>query len=440
MILKTRAIRCNKAELCRIPATTLDPEPFIFIPLTNTRCAKAELSIKEGDQVYVGETIGLRHGAFFDQPILSTVSGIYQGLEKHGYRNGKVIDYLKIQNDKKDTLDPSIHERTDEDIAKLTKDQITDIVKAKALVGLGGSSFPTYVKFQTKNPIKYILINGIECEPFLTSDHRFMVEHADEILGGIKIMQQAFACEDARICFKGVYTELVDFWNDYLAKNPVKGVSISLMDNYYPQGWETAMIKKAVGVDVPSGHLPSEYGVINFNVATAAGVYFAVKKDLPVLDREVSVYGEGIKHPSNYVVRIGTPFKTLIEKSGGYVDEKNDDKILIVGGPMMGGTIPNDDCVVSPTVTSLLIQKQYRGAEEPCIHCGSCVYSCPVGLEPVTIMRAMRPDWPFKVSEKYVKSLNVMKCMECGLCTYSCTSKIPLLAIIREAKLIARKK
>jgi electron transport complex protein RnfC len=139
-------------------------------------------------------------------------------------------------------------------------------------VGLGGSSFPTYVKFQTKNPIKYILINGIECEPFLTSDHRFMVEHADEILGGIKIMQQAFACEDARICFKGVYSELVDFWNDYLAKNPVKGVSISLMDNYYPQGWETAMIKKAVGVDVPSGHLPSEFGVINFNVATAASL------------------------------------------------------------------------------------------------------------------------------------------------------------------------
>jgi electron transport complex protein RnfC len=439
MILKTRAIRCNKSELCVIPVTPLDAPKFVFIPVTNTRCAKVDVNIKEGDKVYLGETIGLRHGPFFDQPILSTVSGVYLGTEKHGYRNGKVIDYLKIENDGKDEKDPSVHERTDEEIAKLTKDQITEIVKNKALVGLGGSSFPTYVKFQTKNPIKYILINGIECEPFLTSDHRFMVEHTDDIIAGIKILQQAFGTKDARICFKGKYQELVDYFSQYLASHACEGITISLMDNYYPQGWETAMIKKAVGIDVPSGHLPSEYGVINFNVATAAGVYYAVKKDLPVLDRYVSVYGEGIVKPSNFVVRIGTPFASLIEKAGGYKDTGKE-KIFIVGGPMMGSTIPSDDCVVSPTVSSLLIVDKFRGVEQPCIRCGSCVYSCPVGLEPVTIMRAMRPNWPFKVDEKYVKALNPMKCMECGLCTYSCTSKIPLLEIIREAKLIARKK
>jgi electron transport complex protein RnfC len=136
---------------------------------------------------------------------------------------------------------------------------------------------------------------------------------------------------------------------------------------------------------------------------------------------------------------LAPPFASLIEKAGGYKDTGKE-KIFIVGGPMMGSTIPNDDCVVSPTVSSLLIVDKFRGVEQPCIRCGSCVYSCPVGLEPVTIMRAMRPNWPFKVDEKYVKALNPMKCMECGLCTYSCTSKIPLLEIIREAKLIARKK
>lgn len=345
MILKTRAIPDNKDELAELPVTPLKTPEFIYLPLTNGRCQKAETTLKEGDHVYFGQTVGLRHGPFFDQPILSTVSGIYQGLEKHGYRTGATIDYLKIANDGKNEKDPSLAERSEEEIAKLTKDEITQIVKDKALVGLGGSSFPTYVKFQTKNPIQYILINGIECEPFLTSDERFMLTHSEEILGGIKIIEQAFNCHDARLCFKAKHQKLVEFYTRFVAEHPNDGLSISLMDNYYPQGWETAMIKKAVGIDVPSGHLPSEFGVINFNVATAAGVYLAVKKNLPVYEREVSVYGEGIMTPVNLIARIGTPFGALIAAAGGYNPEVKK-PIFIVGGPMMGSTIPNDDCVV----------------------------------------------------------------------------------------------
>lgn len=432
MILKTTAIHDNKNELAQLATSKLlDPE-FVFIPLTNFRCAAATISIKENDKVYLGQQIGMRKGPFFDQPFFSTVSGTYLGLEKHGYRNGKVVDYLKIKNDHKDTKDPSIKDRSDEEIAKLDQAALVEIAKDKALVGLGGSSFPSYVKLNTKNQIKTILINGIECEPMLTSDQRFMKENAPAIIEGIKIMMSALKCNDARIAIKIKHPDVIAYYEGLLEKE--KGIKVAVVKDFYPQGWEIAMIKSVLDIDVPNGHLPSEYGVMDFNVATAASLYEAVKHNMPVIDRYVSVYGDGIVKPSNYIVRVGTPLKTLVEKSGGYTSE-GENKVLVLGGPMMGSSIPSDDCITSPTVTSLLVLNLKYEQMEPCIRCSSCVLSCPEGLKPVTIMNLMRMKHP---SAKLVNKLEPMKCMECGLCTYSCTSKIPLLYYIRQAKALVR--
>lgn len=434
MILKTTAIHDNKNELALLPSQLVMEPEFVFVPLTNTRCQEATILIKENDKVFVGEKIGMRKGAFFEQPFFSTVSGTYLGLEKHGYRNGRKIDYLKIQNDKKDTLDPTIKDRSDDEISKLNLAQVADIAKDKALVGLGGSSFPSYIKLNTKNPIKTILINGAECEPYLTSDQRFMMENAEDIIKGIKILQQVYNCQDARIGVKEKHVDVIEHLNKVLSDMHETSIKVAPLKDFYPQGWEVSMIKSITGIVVENGHLPSEYGIMDFNVATIASLYNAVKHNLPVLARYVSVYGEGIKKPSNFVVRVGTPLEELVKLAGGYT-EKGENKVLVVGGPMMGSSIPNDDCITSPTVTSLLVINLKMEKMEPCIRCSSCILSCPEGLEPVKIMNLMRMKKP---NAQWVNKLNPMKCVECGLCTYSCTSKIPLLMYIRDAKKLVR--
>ena len=177
MIQKTVKIKDTKHLVGALPTIKyLDPE-YVYIATNNARCPNAEVFIKEGDHVNTYQVIGIRHAAFFDQPIHATCSGTFVGLEKHYHRNGKLTDFIKIKNDHKDTYDPSIKERSPEEIAKLTKDEMTEIIKNCALVGLGGSSFPTYVKFQTNKPINLMLINGIECEPYITADHRIMLEY-----------------------------------------------------------------------------------------------------------------------------------------------------------------------------------------------------------------------------------------------------------------------
>ena len=177
MISKTTHIKDTKNLVGSLPAVRYTEPKFLYIAMANARCPKADLYIKEGDHVNSCQVIGMRHGPFFEQPIHATCSGTFVGMEKHYHRNGKLTDFIKIENDFKDTLDPSVKQRTPEEIAALTKEDMTEILKNCALVGLGGSSFPTYIKFQTDKKIDQILINGIECEPYITADHRLMLEY-----------------------------------------------------------------------------------------------------------------------------------------------------------------------------------------------------------------------------------------------------------------------
>jgi len=432
MIAKTKHIKDTKNLVGVLPAIRYVDAKYLFIATTNARCNSYELFIKEGDHVDCCEKIGVRHGPFFDQPIHSSCSGTFVGLEKHYHRNGKLIDFIKIENDFKDTFDKSVKQRSSAEIAKLTKEEMTNIIKECALVGLGGSSFPTYIKFQTDKPIDTILINGIECEPYITADHRLMLEFPYRVMDGIKYVMQAFNCKHAKICIKAKYKDIRDVYEQVLKAYPNSGIELCLLPNYYPQGWEVEMIKNATGIKLNPGELPTNRGIINFNVSTIVGVYKAIKYNMPVIKRFITVTGDGVKSPKNFRVRVGTSIKELIPLCDGYKNEDHD-KVFILGGPMMGASVPSDDCIVSKTVTSIIVLDKVTYKEEPCIRCGSCVLSCPAHLEPVQIMNAVK-----SLDKERIKALNPLRCIECGLCTYSCTSKIQVTDYVRRAKMLAK--
>ena len=432
MIEKIVHIKDTKNLIGQLPTIRYTEPKYLYLAMANARCPKAELFIKEGDHVNSCQVIGMRHGPFFDQPIHATCSGTFLGLEKHYHRNGKLTDFIKLENDFKDTLDSSVFVRTPEEIAALTKDDMVQILKDCALVGLGGSSFPTYIKFQTDKKIDLILINGIECEPYITADHRLMLEYPYRIMEAIKFAMQAFNCKHAKICIKKKYKDIKEVYNQVLKEYKDSGIELCLVGNYYPQGWEVEMIKNATGIQLNPGELPSNRGIINFNVSTMVGLYKAIKYNMPVIKRDITVTGDGINYPKNFRVRVGTSIKDLIPICGGY---KNPDKekVFILGGPMMGASVPSDDCIITKTVTSIIVLDKVDAKEEPCIRCGSCVLSCPVHLEPMQIMNAVKV-----LDKERIKLLNPLKCIECGLCAYTCTSKIQVTDYVRKAKMIAK--
>lgn len=432
MISKTTVIHDTKNLVGSIPTIQYKRPQFLYIAVANARCPKADIYIKPGDHVNSCQVIGVRHGPFFDQPIHATCSGTFIGFEKHYHRNGKLTDFIKIENDFKDTLDSSLKKRTDEEINALTKEEMTEIIKETANVGLGGSSFPTYIKFQTDKPINLILINGIECEPYISADHRIMLEYPYRIIYGIRYIMKAFGCKKALICIKSKYKTIRDTYKQVLKEFQGEGIDICCVGNYYPQGWEVEMIKSATGIKLKPGELPSNRGILNFNVSTVVGIYKAIKYNMPVIKRNITITGDGIKYPKNFRVRVGTSIKELIPFCGGYKDPEVP-KVFILGGPMMGASVPSDDCIITKTVTSIIILNKTEYKEEPCVRCGSCVLSCPVKLEPVQIMNAVK-----SMDKDRMKKLNPQRCIECGICTYSCTSKINVTDYIRRAKLLTK--
>ena len=432
MIARATVIHDTKKVLGAQPTLHVDVPDFLFQATDNARCGSAEIFVKEGDHVYMGQLIGMRDGRFFKQPIHASCSGTVGDYEEHYHRSGKKVKFLKIINDHKDEWDPSIQDRSDEEIAALTREDFANILEANAMVGLGGSSFPTHVKFKTDKKIDHILINAVECEPYINADIRLMNEEMEKVITGCTYLQQAFSCKKVLICIKKKHTQLISVYRTYLKRFEGCGIEVCPVGNFYPQGWEVTMIKSALGIDIPSGHLPSEFGIVNFNVSTVWGIYEAIKHNRPVVERRISITGDGVRFPSNFIVRLGTPLPLLLEKCGGFTHPEKD-KVFILGGPMMGASLPSEDCIISKTVTSVLVFDREEVPEAPCIRCGSCVYSCPTGLEPKQIMDAVKA-----FDKERMKALNPLRCIECGLCTYVCTSHIKVTDFVRRAKMFVK--
>ncbi len=311
----------------------------------------------------------------------------------------------------------------------LTSEEIVAKILENGIVGLGGATFPTHVKIVPPKGMKaeVLLINGVECEPYLTSDHRVMVEKADEVIVGTRLLMKAMKVEKAYIGIENNKPDAIE-----LLKTKVqdyKEINIVPLKVKYPQGGEKQLIKAVTGKEVPSGGLPIAVGAVVSNVGTAFAVYEAVQKNKPLFERIVTVTGKSVKTPSNFKVRLGTQVSELIEAAGGIPEQTGK---IISGGPMMGKAISMTDVAVTKGTSGILLmdeKESRRNKVIACIRCGRCASVCPMGLEPFLLQTTSEKQM-WEETEKN----KVMDCIECGSCSYTCPSNRPLLDYIRYGK------
>ncbi|MCI8659098.1 MAG: electron transport complex subunit RsxC [Lachnospiraceae bacterium] len=408
------------------PTQVLIPKGDMVYPMSQHIGAPAAPLVKKGDKVLVGQKIGEASG-FISANIISSVSGTVKAVEPRRVASGAMVNSVIVENDGEYQTVEGLG--TDRDPAKLSKQEIRDIVKEAGIVGLGGAGFPTHVKLTPKdeNAIEYVLVNGAECEPYLTSDYRMMLEEPEKLVGGLKVILQLFDKAKGVIGIENNKPEAIKKMQELTKDEP--RIEVCELLTKYPQGGERSLINAITGRKVNSSMLPADAGCIVNNVDTVIAIYMAVCKTTPLMRRIVTVTGDAIANPQNYSVKIGTNFQELIEAAGGF---KTQPEKLIAGGPMMGMALFDLDIPVTKTNSALLcMTKDEVAANEPtpCIRCGKCVSVCPSHIIPVMMMKAaLKGD-----CEKFEK-LNGMECVECGSCAFICPAKRPLTQAFKEMR------
>lgn len=391
--------------------------------------APATVLVKKGDSVKVGTLIA-KAGGFVSANIHSSVSGqvfkVDDIVDASGYRKTAIV----INSDETDTWEESI-DRSPEIVRECTlspQDIVTRIADC-GIVGLGGATFPTNVKLLPPKDAKpeIIIINGVECEPYLTADHRVMLERGEEILIGVSILMKGAQVHRAAIGIENNKKDAIAHLTE-LAKK-FKGIEIVPLKVKYPQGGEKQLIDAVIKRMVKSGALPISVGAIVQNVGTALAIYEAVQKNKPLFERVVTVTGKDVPNPANFLARVGTPISTLIAAAGGLPESTAK---LISGGPMMGKALTTEDAPVTKGTSGVLMLKTEDTKRKPmraCIRCAKCVSACPMGLNPAFLMRdVVFSNWDT------VEQGHIVDCIECGSCSYSCPANRPLLDYIRMGK------
>ena len=400
---------------------------LVYIPLQQHIGTPANAIVKIGDYVKVGQKIGEAQG-FVSCNIHSSVSGKVIDIKKHDIAGGVGI-CIVIENDFKEDLHESVKPKGS--IDNLTKEEITNIVKESGIVGMGGATFPTHVKIlpPPDKRIDVIILNGAECEPYLTADHRLMLEETDYILYGLKALMKALDVKRGYIAVEGnkkdAILKLKEFNKSY------KDIEVVELKVKYPQGAEKQLIYSCTKREVPSGKLPMDVGVLVNNVSTAAQIARSIKTGMPLIDRITTVTGSCINESKNLKIKIGTLVSEVINQCGGFKDNKDLGKI-IMGGPMMGIAQYSLDIPVTKATSGILCldneeSKIYK--VQNCLRCGRCVDVCPAFLEPLYISAYSLKN-EFEVCERY----NALDCIECGSCSFICPSRRPLLESIRLSK------
>jgi electron transport complex protein RnfC len=384
--------------------------------------------VKKGDQVKAGTLLG-ESGGFVSANIHSSVSGkvnkIDNAVDASGYKRPAI--YIDAEGDEwEDTIDRS---ETLVRECSISSQEIIDKIAQAGIVGLGGATFPTQVKLTPPAGLRpeILIINGVECEPYLTSDHSLMIEKGEQVLTGVTILMKAISVDKAVIGIENNKPDAIIHLKD-LAKR-YTGIEITPLKVQYPQGGEKQLIDAVVRRQVKSGALPISVGAVVHNVGTAYAVYEAVQKNKPLIERVVTVTGKGVANPSNFMVRIGTPVRDLIEAAGGM--SENTGKI-IGGGPMMGKALTSADIPVTKGSSGILVFSKEESLRKPvhnCIRCAKCVQVCPMGLNPTLLMNATEfANW--ELAEKNY----IVDCIECGSCSFTCPACRPLLDYIRSGK------
>ena len=402
------------------------PDPAeVVIPLSMHAGAPANPVVQVGDTVKVGQKIG-EPAAFISAPVHSSVSGTVTAIEERGHATRGTCLSVVIKSDGKNTLDESV--KPHKSLEELTPDEIVEIVKEAGIVGMGGAGFPTSVKLKPAKPVDTILLNGCECEPLLTADHRVLLEFADDVIYGLKAILKAVGAEKGVIVIEDNKPDAIELMKEKTAA--LENIEVVVAKTKYPQGAEKMLIKRVTGRKVPSGGLPADVGCVVSNISTTKAISDAIQKGLPLIERVVTVTGEHVKNPGNFIVKIGTNTGDLLN----YCDaELGEDITVKAGGPMMGFVLSDVNVPIMKGSNGIIAVDTDHTVEQPCIKCGRCMDVCPMELSPLYFAKyADEENW------QGMKEKNVMDCVECRCCEYICSSKIPLVTKIKAGKAAVR--
>ena len=416
-------IRDYKELTKDIPASALPDCDMHIFPMRQHIGAPLHSLVKIGDKVTVGQKIADSTEPV-SAPVHSSVSGTVTDIKPYFHDSGTMVEAIFVENDKQYTVSDEICPK---DYESMTKEEILSVIREAGIGGMGGAGFPTHIKLSPKTKVDYIIVNGAECEPYITADHRYMLENADDIIYGLKVAMKALGLSDGHIGVELNKKNGIEALKNSSEFN--SHIHIISLKTKYPQGAEKQLIKAVTKRNVPAGKLPADAGVVVINIATAVAIANAFKTGMPAIEKNVTVSGDAVNKPSNFRVRTGIPVSFLIEQAGGF---KEQPQKVISGGPMMGITQYNIDYPVTKTTSSVLsivkAEKTYD-SDAPCIRCGKCVEHCPMQLMPLKLADAAKKGDTEK-AEKY----NVLECIECGLCSYICPANKNLLQFIRMIK------
>ena len=406
------------------PIETLPLAAKAYIPLSQHIGKICSPLVKIGDSVEIGQKIADVQAHVY-APIHASISGKVVSIQDWPHPVLGQNKAIVIENDRLERAQNARAGKTQSAIDNLTPEQIRNIVFESGIVGMGGASFPAHIKLNPPKPVDTLIINGAECEPYLTGDYRLMVEKTKEILLGINLVAKCLGIKKIYIAIEDNKPQAVEKFTANSLQFTVK-----VLKSAYPQGGEKQLIKNIIAKEVPQGKLPFDIGVVVHNVATVYAIYEAVYLGKPLYERVVTVTGSCLSHPKNLLVRIGTPIKELIDFCAPVKEEPVK---IIIGGPMMGIAQFSDETPVIKSTTGILLlsKKEVPLDEElPCIRCGACVRECPVYLMPTLISLSSQ-----KGLLAQAKLYGALDCIECGICNYVCPSKIRLVHSIKRAKL-----
>ncbi len=430
----------SKSLTNSVPVVPHIPTETIIIPMRQHIGAPCEPIVQIGDEVLMGQKVGDSE-AFVSAPVHSSVSGTVIDIKMYPHPGGGEAKCVVIQNDFKDNLHPSIKpwnidvspENIKGFVDSIDPKEIVDKVREAGIVGMGGAAFPLHVKLvpPKDNPIDTVILNGAECEPYLTSDHRAMLENPLQIVIGSLLIKRAVGAKRIVIAIENNKPDAIALLKK--VASDFEEVQIGVLKTKYPQGSEKQIINAVAGRQVPSGGLPSTVGVLVSNVDTASSVAKAVVMNIPLIERNITVSGDAVARPSNFLVRMGVTFESLFEAAGGF---KVEPKKIIMGGPMMG--IPQDrlDVPVIKGVSGVLAFSEpetFGRAEGTCIKCAKCVDVCPMRLMPNALSMFSENE-----NVEKLKEYHVMDCMECGSCSYICPQRRFMVQHIKKAKALVK--
>jgi len=413
----------HKSLTADSPLEFMPPPEKVFIPLHQHFGSPAKAVVQKGDEVLLGQKIG-EATALFSADVHASVSGKILAIDGYNHPLGKPVLTVSIANDGEDKSAPRINET--ENPLSLGPEAIRTKVKEAGIVGLGGAGFPTAVKLSPPKdkPIDTVIINGCECEPLLNADYRLLMEFADHVLQGAELVRIATGADRIIV---GIEDNKKDAFTLFKDKTQDSQIEVVLLKTKYPQGAEKNLISALLDREVPKGGLPFDVGIVVQNVGTVKAIWDAVKTGRPLYERALTVSGSGVKNPKNLMVRIGTPFKDVLEFCGGYNDEAN---ILVMGCPMMGlSQWTSDVPVIKGTSGILSWQAAPPAFVHACIQCARCIGHCPMNLVPTRLMKYAKND-----HIKEAEDWGILDCVECGCCQYSCPARIPLVHWLRLGK------